>query len=386
MSVHVDIAPALLSWAVERAGWDEETAERRFPQLTEWRSGTRRPTVKQLERFATATHAPFGQLFLAKPPEEPLPVPDMRTMRNTAITRPSADLLDTIYLCQMRQSWFRDHALENGLDPVAYVGAATLRDEPAVIAQRIRETLRIDPEIGPLAPSWGAAFRLLSDRIEERGTLVMVNGVVGADTHRALRPEEFRGFTLADDLAPVVFVNGADSKSAQIFTLLHEFAHVWLGGSALSDVVPGEEGGPPEERWCNAVAAEVLMPIETVRSEFRGDLSTEGLEALARRFTASTLVVLRRLADVELVPRDQYRELYAQEEERVLALFVEAKKNRSGGGNFYHVHPQRLSRQFTRAVVASAREGGTSYRDAYKLLGTKKHSTFEELAERVGNG
>lgn len=386
MTVHVDVAPTILEWAVERAGWDEETAERRFPQLTEWRAGTRRPTVKQLEHFAKATHAPFGQLFLSAPPEEPLPVPDMRTLRGTGITRPSADLLDTIYQCQTRQGWFRDHALENGMEPVAYVGTATTGDAPAAIAQRMREVLGVDPRTEPPAPSWRAAFRLLSDRIEASGTLVMVNGVVGSNTHRALRPEEFRGFTLADDLAPVVFVNGADSKSAQIFTLLHEFAHVWLGVSALSDVLPGEDGGHPEERWCNAVAAEALMPLESVRSEFRGDLSDEGLDALARRFTVSTLVVLRRLADAELVPWDGYRELYAQQEERVLALFTEAKENRSGGGNFYNVQSQRLSRQFTRAVVASAREGGTSYRDAYKLLGTKKHSTFEELAERVGNG
>ena len=386
MTVHVDVAPTILEWAVERAGWDEETAERRFPQLTEWRAGTRRPTVKQLEHFAKATHAPFGQLFLSAPPEEPLPVPDMRTLRGTGITRPSADLLDTIYQCQTRQGWFRDHALESGMEPVAYVGTATTGDDPAAIAQRMREVLGVDPRTEPPAPSWRAAFRLLSDRIEASGTLVMVNGVVGSNTHRALRPEEFRGFTLADDLAPVVFVNGADSKSAQIFTLLHEFAHVWLGGSALSDVLPGEDGGHPEERWCNAVAAEALMPLESVRSEFRGDLSDEGLDALARRFTVSTLVVLRRLADAELVPWDGYRELYAQQEERVLALFTEAKENRSGGGNFYNVQSQGLSRQFTRAVVASAREGGTSYRDAYKLLGTKKHSTFEELAERVGNG
>ena len=313
-------------------------------------------------------------------------MPDMRTLRGTGITRPSADLLDTIYQCQTRQGWFRDHALENGMEPVAYVGTATTGDDPAAIAQRMREVLGVDPRTEPPAPSWRAAFRLLSDRIEASGTLVMVNGVVGSNTHRALRPEEFRGFTLADDLAPVVFVNGADSKSAQIFTLLHEFAHVWLGGSALSDVLPGEDGGHPEERWCNAVAAEALMPLESVRSEFRGDLSDEGLDALARRFTVSTLVVLRRLADAELVPWDGYRELYAQQEERVLALFTEAKENRSGGGNFYNVQSQGLSRQFTRAVVASAREGGTSYRDAYKLLGTKKHSTFEELAERVGNG
>ena len=384
MTVHVDIAPTLLTWAVERAGWDEEAAARRFPQLAEWRAGSRRPTVKQLEKFAHATHAPFGQLVLPTPPEEPLPVPDMRTLRDATIARPSADLLDTIDLCQRRQDWYRDHAIEDGLDPVPYVGSATRWDEPAVVAQQMREVLGIDPDDGPLAPNWSAALSLLIDRIEHSGTLVMINGVVGSDTHRALRPEEFRGFTLADDRAPIVFVNGADSKAAQIFTLFHEFAHVWLGGSALSDVALGVEGSPPDERWCNAVAAEVLMPTGAVRAEFDGDLSAEGLDALARRFTVSTLVVLRRLADLGYLTRDQHRVRFEEEERRVLALLAEAKKERSGGGDYYRVQPRRLSRQFARAVIASAREGGTSYRDAYKLLGTRKHSTFESLAERVG--
>lgn len=384
MSVHVDVAPTLLDWAVGRAGWDEETAERRFPHLAEWRAGTRRPTVKQLEKFAQATHAPFGQLFLPAPPEEPLPVPDMRTLHDAAISRPSADLLDTIYLCQLRQDWFRDYLLENSMDPVPYVGSATTMDEPAIIAQRMWDVLGISPDAGPLAPNWGSAFSLLSDRIEDSGTLVMVSGVVGSNTRRVLQPEEFRGFTLADDLAPLVFVNGADSKAAQIFTLLHEFAHVWLGGSALSDAVPGATSAPPDEQWCNAVAAEVLMPRETVRAEYIGDQSAEGLDALAQRFTVSTLVVLRRLADLSLITKELYYERYEEEKARVLALLAEAKEQKTGGGSFYNVQPRRLSRQFARAVIASAREGGTSYRDAYKLLGTKKYSTFEQLAERVG--
>lgn len=385
MTVHVDVAPTLLTWAVERAGWDEGTAASKFPLLAEWRAGTRRPTVKQLEQFAHATHAPFGQLFLPAPPEEPLPIPDLRTMRDVSMTRPSADLLDTIYLCQTRQDWFRDYAIENGSDPVPYVGSVTRQDDPSLVAQRMREVLDIDPAAGPLAPSWSAAFSRLTDRIESSGTLAMVSGIVGADTHRALRPKEFRGFTLSDDLAPVVFVNGADTKAAQIFTLLHEFAHVWLGGSALSDVALATENGPPDERWCNAVAAEVLMPREAVRAEYRSDLSDDALDVLARRFTVSTLVVLRRLADLGVLTSDQYRERFAQEERRVLALLAEAKQNRTSGGDYYNVHPRRLSKQFMRAVIASAREGGTSYRDAYRLLGTKKHSTFEQLAERVGS-
>ena len=102
MAVRVDVAPDLLQWAVERAGWDEETAERRAPRLNEWVLGTRKPTLKQLEKFASDTHTPFGLLFLPEPPMEDVPIPDMRTIGNAAVPQPSADLLDTIYLCQAR--------------------------------------------------------------------------------------------------------------------------------------------------------------------------------------------------------------------------------------------------------------------------------------------
>lgn len=383
MAVHLDIAPALLRWAVDRAGWDTETAVRRFPQFDEWITRTRQPTLKQAEQFARATHAPFGQLFLPDPPSEPLPVPDLRTMRDAGIEKPSGDLLDTLYLCQARQDWYRDYAVENGLDPVSYVGTMTTEVDPAVAAQRVRDVLDLQTSVGPLASDGTAAFRLLVDRIEATGALVMVNGVVGSNTHRALRPEEFRGFTLVDDFAPLVFVNGADTKAAQIFTVIHEFAHVWLGGSALSDVEIDEHAAHPVERWCNAVAAEVLVPEEALRTAFHDDLSPEELDALARRFTVSTLVVLRRIADAGYLTWDEFRARYVDEQRRVLEL-LNAQKDHGGGGDYYNVQPQRLSRQFARAVIASTHEGDTSYRDAYRLLGTKKHSTFEELAERIG--
>ena len=109
MAVRVEVAPALLKWAVDRAGWDKETAESRVPHLDEWIRGTRRPTLRQIEDFSRATHAPFGQLFLPEPPDEPLPIPDMRTVGDDGVSKPSGDLLDTIYLCQNRQEWNREY-------------------------------------------------------------------------------------------------------------------------------------------------------------------------------------------------------------------------------------------------------------------------------------
>lgn len=382
MTVHLDIAPDLLRWAVERAGWDEQTALRRFPHLSEWVAGTRQPTLKQLERFAHATHAPFGQLFLHEPPHEPLPVPDLRTLEGAGIRSPSADLLDTIYLCQERQDWYREFAAENELDPVTYIGTATTQDNPVRVAERMHEVLDQFPAL--VRPrSWSATFRKLVDQIESTGALVMASGIVGTNTHRVLRPEEFRGFALADELSPLVFVNAADTKAAQIFTLIHEFAHLWLGGSALSDASIESRSANTTERWCNEVAGEFLVPADVLRSEYRDDVSAEALDELAHRFSVSTLVILRRLTDAGNLAWDDFRSRYLDEQERVMAKLEQAQES-SSRGNYYNTQPLRLSRQFARSVIESTHAGSTTYRDAYQLLGTTKHSTFEGLADQLG--
>ena len=382
MTVHVDVAPELLQWAVDRAGWDIETAERRVPLLESWIDGTRQPTLKQLESFANATHTPFGLLFLSEPPEENVPIPDMRTLGNIAVPQPSADLLDKIYQCQLRQDWYRTYLIDNEIDGPSFVGSATVNTSPAEVARKIQTLLNYDPKAQHEFTSWQDALRWLIDRIEDCGVLVMVNGIVGSDTHRKLNPDEFRGFALADRLAPLIFVNGADTKAAQIFTLIHELAHILLGESALSDTAVSIETGTQVETWCNSVAAEVLVPITALRTEYSGEPTEAELERLARRYRVSTLVILTRIYDAGLVPSNRFHELYKRERERVLG-FLASQPRHSGGGNYYNTQPFRLSRQFARAVIASAWEGTTTFRDAYKLLGTKKHSTFEKLSEQL---
>lgn len=247
MTVRVPIQPELLAWARERARIEPEVLHRRFPALSAWEDGSKQPTLKQLEKFAAATHAPIGYLLLLEPPEESLPVPDFRTLGDTALSRPSADLLDTIYQCQLRQDWYRDHAVVNSEEPLRFVGSLSVETDVPTAATAMRTALRFAPS--ERGSTWSDAFRRLTDHADKIGVLVMVSGVVGSNTHRKLDPEEFRGFALADAVAPVVFINGADTKAAQIFTLAHELAHLWLGESGISDADMVRTPGRHVERW-----------------------------------------------------------------------------------------------------------------------------------------
>ncbi len=383
MVIRVDVAGDVLHWAVQRAGWDEETVARRAPRLDDWITGAQRPTLKQVEKFANDTHTPFGALFLPEPPVEDVPIPDLRTLGNQAVPRPSADLLESIYLCQNRQAWYRDFAQDSGMPRLEFVGSANTETPPTAVASHIRELLGLELSERNTFANWQDALRRLIDRIEDIGVLVMVSGIVGGNTHRVLNPDEFRGFALADPVAPLIFVNGADTKAAQAFTMIHELAHIWLGESALSDAAMQARDGKVAELWCNAVAAEVLVPLARLRTDFQGEVTIEELERLASLYNVSTLVVLSRIHEAGLLRWQDYRERYEQERERIMNI-LDAKRGTKGGGNYYYTQPLRLSRRFAQAVVSSTLEGSTPYRDAYRLLGTRKHATFEGLAAELG--
>lgn len=378
--IRAEVRPELLRWAAERSRRDPDELRARFKQLDRWERGEAQPTLKQLEDFARATHTPVGYFFLQEPPVEAVPIPDMRTIANVPAGRPSPNLLDTIYACQLRQDWYRDYALTMGEPRLDWVGSARVDDNPVETAARIRGALRFDLDERAQLDTWTEALRRFIEQAEDLGALVMVSGIVGNNTHRKLDPHEFRGFALADELAPLVFVNGADTKAAQMFTLGHELAHLWLGGSALSDATPNHELGSAVERWCNAVAAEVLAPLEVVRAEFDTDAPlAEERDRLARRFKVSTLVVLRRLFDAEFLTWPAFREAYEAELERLVSI-----PRGAGGGNFYWTELARVGRRFARAVVTSTLEGQTLYRDAFQMLGFSKHETFRELGSRLG--
>ena len=335
-----------------------------------------------MEAFARAVHVPVGYLFLTEPPEEAVPIPDFRTFAAHEVTRPSPNLLDTIYTCQERQSWYRDFARIAREPELGFVGRATVEASPVTVAAEMRETLGFGVAARRECPTWTDALRLFIRQADEAGILVMVSGVVMSNNRRRLDPAEFRGFALSDPLAPLIFINGRDTKAAQMFTLAHELAHIWLGASALSNLGAAPRSGfRREEVWCNAAAAELLVPLAALKRDLRQDEPLpDALSRLARTFKVSTLVILRRLLDADWIGRDRFDVAWEREVEHLRALV----QGGSGGGDFYRTTLARVSHRFARALVVSTLEGHTLYRDAFRMLGVKKTETFDNLGREVG--
>lgn len=381
MTATIAASIPVLRWAAGRARLHDGDLARRFPKWPLWVSGEAQPTLKQLESVAQLTHTAIGYFFLPEPPVLALPVPDFRTLRDQALAEPSSELLDTIYLCQQRQGWYRDYARMNALPSLPFVGSASVHDAPAAVAQRMREALGLSVAARRALATWEEALRRLITKAEDAGVLVMASAVVGSHSRRKLSVEEFRGFALADALAPLIFLNGADSKSAQMFTLAHELAHLWLGATGVSDTQTGRVPEQQTERWCNRVAAELLMPMQELRAAHQPEAAiVDEIQRLARVFKVSTLVALRRLFDAGFIDHAALWRHYRLELERLRAL----EARRSPGGDFYRSLGARASKRFARAIVSSALEGMTSFSEAHRLLGVRKAATFNKIAREYG--
>lgn len=379
MSVRVPVKPELISWALDQA--DAELDTLRQGQMVEgWLEGSSQPTLKQLQDFAKRMHVPFGYLMLRAPPVLEKPLPDFRR-RTGGSERYSQELTGEIYTQQRKQSWFRDYAIDRGLDAVAWVKSASLSDNPAAVAQRLREEWGF--ATAPRAQDYVESRKQVFTLLEDQGVLVGIAGYFGS-TSRPFDSDEFSGFSLFDEYAPLIFVNGKEAHSAQIFTMMHEVGHLVLGESAVSDDGIRAEASNRSERWCDEFAAAFLMPADEVRESAPSSLSEDAVMRVAKRFRVSALALLNRLRDLNLISFEQWSDAYPEFEERAFEFLRKKAEKKSSGGEFYKTHPFVVGPRFARAVYRDARSGRTSYPDAQRLLGVRKTETFEKFALEVG--
>ncbi|AJJ63646.1 XRE family transcriptional regulator [Yersinia aldovae] len=358
------INPQIISWARARAQVSEASLSQamgvKVEKLISWEEGETKPTFAQAQKLANKLHIPFAFLFLPHPPDEPVPLPDLRTVGSFELGRASVDLLDTIRSVIRRQEWYKEYLIEQDAQPLPFIGSFTVLSDHQAVAEDIRTVLGLT-DLNPKGLTWDAYQRKIISAAEDAGILVMRSGIVGSNTHRPLSIQEFRGFAISDPYAPVVFINLRDAPSARLFTLIHEIAHLWIGKSGISTAKANETR--KEERFCNAVAGEFLAPTRLMMTHWSERKTIqENTSDIAKLLHVSRYVIARRALDLGFIEPDAYNEYYQQ-------LMAEFNASPGAGGNYYAVVQNKNSVRFSKVLMVETLSGRVLLRDAGRLLG-----------------
>ena len=381
--------PSMLAWARQAAGLSEEEAARRVglaaskrstavDKLVAIESGATRPTRHQLLRFADAYRRPPTVFYLASPPAPGRRGEDFRTTSGPPPSPQEAALLDALLRdVRVRQSMVKA-ALEEDEDAARpnLNGRLSLDDRvPDAVA-----TLRSALDVGD---DWRRGindpFAFLRSRVEHLGAFVLLVGDLGSH-HTAVSERVFRGFALADAVAPFIVVNHQDATAARPFTLLHELAHTCLGASGVSADPPSTPPRRSHDRiefFCNDVAGEFLLPSDAISSPRRigsFDEARKRAEDVARERRVSEAMVAYRLWRNDRIERDIYRRLHAfyarrwqEEKERQRARMREVE----GGPSYYVVRRYRLGEALISLVSRQLQAEEVTHTKAAKILGVK---------------
>jgi len=370
MRTDVKINTNILTWAIDRAGYNIIEITGQIPNVQKWIEGTKNPTVKQLEGFSKKVHLPFGYFFLPEPPQEKLLIPFFRT-NNSPAKQVNLNVYDTILLLQQRQDWLRDYLKENEFEALPFVGKFMRQNAVNEIVTDIRNTLGLKENWASEFKTWQEAQDHLVKHIEEKGIITVFNGVVENNTSRPISVDECRGFVLVDALAPFMFINNADSKAAQIFTIAHELAHIWTGHSAGFDFRKLQPADDPMEILCDKVAAEFLVPQNIFNRVWE---KNQNIKNVSHFFKVSEIVIARRALDTGKITKKQFFEFY----DKYIKREFGKKETKESGGDFYATARKRLGKIFASHVNNAVKSGKLLYRDAYKLT-SLKGDTFEKF-------
>ncbi len=367
----LNIHPRILRWAIQRAGLSEEKAIEVFPLLDGWLSQGKNPTLAQLKNFAARFYVPFGYLFMSNSPTERIPFPMFRGEAGQQ-ERFDLNVYDTVLNVQARQEWLEEYLKENEIDTCKFVGSINIDTPIGEAVRRLRTILNLENRWAFSLPTPDVAVSFLGQRLEDAGVFLAYNGVVGNNTHRPLKVSECRGFALVNEKAPYIFVNSADSKSAQLFTLVHEATHLMLGVSAGH---AGSEGFHQEatEKYCDMVAAEFLVPVSVLREIWKNDT-----KSASRRFKTSELVVARCAHDAGLMTDAAYKDFWAKYSQRQIL-----HPQKSSGGSFYPTSVKRIGRNFAIHVRNAVNNRQLSYTEAYRLTGLYGRTYDKFMAKNI---
>ena len=280
------------------------------------------------------------------------------------------------------QEWMKAYRQDLGFDKLPIVGCMKGIQDVDAIVNRIRRDLEFKNTWYENCIDVRAAFNYIRKQLEVCGVVVMMNGIVGKNTHRVLDVDEFRAFAMANDWAPLIFINTADSNSGRLFSILHEAAHIWLGRDDLFNDRQSQISGVSDiEVICNAVAGELIVPKNVFLNKWdMYDIDIfKKITELAKYFRCGEIVIARKAIDCKKIIQN----IYNQVTKTAIENYKQMKENKqTSGGNYYNTMGSRLDGCFIRALCESINMGRTTYTEAYRLTNTNR-KTFSEVAQRL---
>lgn len=371
MSINIDAS--ILNHYVQNSEIPLDVLMSKVKNLDLFLSGEKKPTFNQLSNIAKKINIPTGLLLLNHTVDINNLALEFRTLESQSINKMSEALRDTISEMQMKQD-FLNQEVESTL---SFIGQYSLQDSVDTVVSAIYKTLDIKPffqseEKNPL--------QFMRQKISDIGVFVFFNGKVGNNTHRPLSIKEFRGFVLSDDKAPIIFINQKDTKTGQLFTLVHELVHLFIGVDEIFTLVDtGEYEFDKVEAFVNQITAEILVPKEALLEQ---DLNND-IAILARKFGVSAFVIARRLLSLGKITRTEYQE-HIQKLKEEFENITQYKSSKSGG-NFHNNIRFMVDKRFVNYVQNALHYQRISYTDALNIVGVS-FKTYKNLLEKHDRG
>lgn len=384
-SVSIKVNPTILNWLMQEAQ-QGNVGSSIIDLIKEWISGEKEPTFSQIEKVSKKINIPFGYFFLEKPPLEKCKIVDFRTVDSISIHNPSRDLIDTVDLMSGIQEWMAEYNKENGASGYNFVGSIKTTDSVIPAAKTIREDLNLSLNWFEDFRNAREAFNSLRNTIADIGVIVMMNGIVGNNTHRTLNVSEFRAFALTDPYAPLIFINSRDADNGKLFSLLHELVHVWIGkDNFYNDVYGVSQKVSKEEQFCNAVAAEILVPDSIFIDEWSNQTGSNEsiIYELEKKFICSRFTLLIKAFNTRRIEKAEFNRLLNLFKGQFETMQNQKQSEISGGGDFYRTLATKWDRKVIQAMYSGVQSGRNQYRDVYRLTNTTG-KTFHGLVRKVG--
>lgn len=376
----IKIKKEIYQWAIRESQKDFGEILDRFESIEDWILQKSAPTFRQVQDLANFLKVPFGYMFLDNPPQRNVIESEFRTINNK-IPNMSKNLQDTIYNMSRKQDWISEYRRDKGWDKIVpkYFDHFNKEDKVS-FSKEAKKFIKLDEFWYKDIKETREAYNYLRQRMENEGIVVMQNGIVGSNTHRSLDLNEFRGFMLYDDLAPLIFINSKDSQAGKIFTLVHEYIHILFREEDIF-ISKDLDNKNINEKIINEIAAEFLMPEDKVLEcwdEMEEDFTK--IEKISRNFHVSKLALTIRLKELGLVKQSVINEV-----RRLMKKDLENKKETdSSGGNYYNLHRSRYGDNFIQTVIQGAESGDIGYNYAFNLLDMKA-KTYDYFKEEISS-